>query len=140
MPTTRATTKSTSAASSTARKRQGSAADQTPKKRLRSGSNKKASKADLEVERGEGREEEGQEQGEQGQGQEGQEGQGEGQEEGQEEEEEEEEEALAELEDLVVVNKPRHGGKKEKDIILNKGGNKGYELIKFTLTFSEVKF
>ncbi|EDR00497.1 uncharacterized protein LACBIDRAFT_334109 [Laccaria bicolor S238N-H82] len=71
MPTTRATTKSTSVATSTARKRQGSAADQTPKKRLRSNSKKKASKADLE---------------------------------------------------------PRHGGKKGKDVVLNKGKN---ELPKF---------
>jgi len=110
--------KSTSAATSTARKRQGSAADQTPKKRLRSDSNKKASKADLEVERGE----EG--------GEEGQEGEGEG----------EEKEALAELEDEMVVNKPRHGRKKGKDIILNKGGKKGMKLIKFTLTFSEMNF
>jgi len=111
MPATRATTKSTSAATSIARKRQGSAADQTPKKRLRSDSNKKASKADLEVERGEEGEEEGQE---------GQEGEGEG--------EGEEKEALAELEDEMVINKPRHGGKKGKDIILNKGGKKGYEI------------
>ena len=102
MPATRATTKSTSAATSTARKRQGSAADQTPKKRLRSDPNKKASKADLEVERGEEVEEEGQEG--------------------------EEKEALAELEDEMVVNKPRHGRKKGKDIILNKGGKKGYEI------------
>jgi hypothetical protein len=122
MPVTRATTKSTSAATSaatsTARKRQGSAADQTPKKRLRSDSNKKASKADLEVERGE----EGQEEGQEGQ-EEGQDGQ-----EGQEGEEGEEKEALAELEDEMVVNKPRHGGKKGKDIVLNKGGKKGYEI------------
>ncbi|EDR07112.1 uncharacterized protein LACBIDRAFT_328056 [Laccaria bicolor S238N-H82] len=48
------------------------------------------------------------------------EGQGEGQ-----GEEEEEEEALAELEDEVVVDKPRHGGKRGKDVILNKGGKKG---------------
>ncbi|EDR04204.1 uncharacterized protein LACBIDRAFT_330820 [Laccaria bicolor S238N-H82] len=119
MPTTRATTKSTSAATSTARKRQGSAADQTPKKRLRSNSNKKASKADLEVERGEGRKDGGEEEveeeeeGEEGDGQKGGEG------------EEEEGEALAELEDEVVVNKPRHGGKRGKDVILNKGSNKG---------------
>ena len=113
MPATRATTKSTSAATPTSRKRQGSAADQTAKKRLRSASNKKASKEDLEeeeVEMGEGKEE-------------GKEGEGE------EEREGEEGEALAELEDEVVINKARHGGKKGKDIVLNKGSNKGYKFL-----------
>jgi len=52
---------------------------------------------------------------------------GEGQEEG-EEGEGEEGEALAELEDEVVINKPRHGGKKGTDIILNKRSNKGYKI------------
>lgn len=111
MPATRATTKSTSAATPTSRKRQGSAADQTAKKRLRSASNKKASKEDLEEEEVE---------------------MGEGKEEGKEEEEEregEEGEALAELEDEVVINKARHGGKKGKDIVLNKGSNKGYKFL-----------
>ena len=113
MPATRATTKSTFAATPTSRKRQGSAADQTAKKRLRSASNKKASKEDLEeeeVEMGEGKEE-------------GKEGEGE------EEREGEEGEALAELEDEVVINKARHGGKKGKDIVLNKGSNKGYKFL-----------
>ena len=116
MPATRATTKSTSAATPTSRKRQGSAADQTAKKRLRSASNKKASKEDLEeeeVEMGEGKEEGKEEE------EEGQEEEGEG----------EEGEALAELEDEVVINKARHGGKKGKDIVLNKGSNKGYKFL-----------
>ena len=76
-----------------------------------------------EVEMGEGKEE-GKEEEEEGQEEEGEE---EG--EGEEEREGEEGEALAELEDEVVINKARHGGKKGKDIVLNKGSNKGYKFL-----------